>query len=71
MKRKLYGNHITACCSLCEHGRLAADGNTVLCPHKGVVPLFHHCRKFVYDPLRRVPERPEPITPHRPEEFEL
>ena len=23
------------------------------------MPLYHHCRRFEYDPLRRIPTRPK------------
>ena len=29
-----------------------------LLPVCGVVPSDHHCRRFRYDPLRRIPGRP-------------
>lgn len=40
-------------------GRRSSDGNAVLCSRKGVMPLYHHCRRFEYDPLRRIPTRPK------------
>ena len=30
----------------------------MICQKYGVVPAGHHCRKFRYDPLKRVPSRP-------------
>lgn len=30
----------------------------MICQKYGVVPASHHCRKFRYDPLKRVPARP-------------
>lgn len=71
MSRKLYGNHIEPACQWCEHGTLSADGRSVHCPRKGVVPLGHHCRKFVYSPLKRVPSVPERPISFLPEDFEL
>ncbi len=58
MRRKLYGNNIEPACEVCACGRRASDGNAVLCSRKGVMPLYHHCRHFDYDPLRRIPSRP-------------
>lgn len=45
----------------------------MICQKYGVVPVEHHCRKFRYDPLKRVPARPQsaPLAPHDPEEFKL
>lgn len=60
MRQKLYGNHIEATCEYCQFGRRSSDEKAILCPKKGVVPLYHHCRKFVYDPLKRIPTTPPP-----------
>ena len=70
-KRALYGNRIEPACEVCRHGRRAADGQTVLCNYKGVVPLYHRCRKYEYDPLRRIPARPPALKAHSAEEFSL
>lgn len=32
----------------------------MICQHCGVVPCEHHCRRFRYDPLKRVPGRAKP-----------
>ena len=71
MKRKLYGNTITPACELCGHGRRAADGQVILCIHKGVTAPSYHCRKFLYDPLRRVPFRQPEVAAFSEEEFRL
>jgi hypothetical protein len=63
MKRKLYGNSIAPLCEVCVHGRRAADDRVILCIHKGVTQMTDRCRKFSYDPLRRIPYRqPEHAT---------
>lgn len=49
-------------CSLCETGRPAPDGKSVLCIRNGVMPLDARCRKFRYDPLKR-----EPLLPPKPQ----
>ena len=50
-------------CSICMHGRPSNDGSKVLCCKKGVVDSSYHCRKYKYDPLKRVPHR-TPTLPH-------
>lgn len=32
----------------------------MVCQHHGLVPCAHHCRKFRYDPLKRIPGRVKP-----------
>ncbi len=45
------------CCAYCVHGSRFSD-TQMLCPHKGMVDDIFKCRKFAYDPLKRVPPRP-------------
>lgn len=71
MQRKLYGNKIEPACKWCEIGTLSADGRAVHCPRKGVVPLYHHCRKFIYTPLKRDPLVRERTASFLPEDFSL
>ena len=37
------------------------DEESVICQFCGIVPCTHHCRRFRYDPLKRVPARPRPL----------
>ncbi len=71
MKRKLYGNTITPVCALCIHGRRSADGRVILCVHKGVADPGDRCRKFSYDPLRRVPFRQPVLDAFTAQDFTL
>ena len=43
----------------------------MLCSRRGIVPMYHHCRKFQYDPLRRVPFRQPEVGSFSEEEFRL
>ena len=44
----------------CSYSQFAGkiDGESMVCQFCGVVPSDHHCRRFRYDPLRRIPGRP-------------
>jgi len=44
-------------CAMCENSSAIFDPENVLCKHHGVVSATHKCRKFVYDPLKRVPSK--------------
>ena len=55
MKDKMLGGNISPKCEYCEFSTPTNDGDTVLCPKKGVVSPSDHCRSFQYDPLRRTP----------------
>lgn len=59
-------------CAYCECGNVISD-TEVVCSRKGVVNAADHCRRFRYDPLKRVPPRPAVLdgSRHSAEEFTL
>ncbi len=59
-------------CEYCLIGKLSADGETVLCTKKGVMDKDSSCKKFKYDPLKRIPKAEAPFLPEfSPEDFSL
>ena len=46
-------------CGYCQRGTSLEDGK-VMCVRKGIVAAAGACRRFRYDPLKRVP--PKPLT---------
>ncbi len=48
---------IEKCCAYCEKATPLVGDEYVLCSKKGVVSLTHSCRRFSYDPLKRIPKR--------------
>ena len=54
---KYFGKAIEPKCEYCESGKRAKDGDKVLCEKKGLVDAGYHCPKFVYSPLKRIPEK--------------
>ena len=53
----LFRKNIEPRCAYCAHaGRI--DDNEVACPRKGIVPAGGSCRRFKYDPLKRIPPKP-------------
>ena len=72
MKFRFFGKNIEPACEYCALGKLTSDGKNVLCKKKGVTALYYKCRRFRYDPLRRIPKRPLPTTTEfTKEDFEL
>ena len=71
MRRKLYGNRINPACEHCVHAKRSADGRIMLCEKKGIVPLYHHCRRFRYDPLKRIPYRQPALEKFDSADFQL
>lgn len=70
-KQKLFGNRSEPRCETCAHGKASADSETVLCAREGAVPSYHHCRRFVYDPLKRTPRRERPLESYSAADFSL
>lgn len=68
----LFRKSIDRYCSYCQFaGRI--DGERMICQHCGIVPDSHHCRRFRYDPLKRVPPRPrtQPVSVPEDTDFSL
>lgn len=70
-KRLLNDKIITPLCSYCAHGKVAPDGENVLCKKHGVVEKEHSCRKFSYDALKRQPKRPKALEKFEAKDFAL
>lgn len=70
-KPLMFGATIPPACEYCAYGRRAADPKMVLCELRGVVSPYYKCRKYEYDPLRRVPHRQPKLPEFTPEDFSL
>ena len=52
----LFRKKIERYCSYCQFaGKI--DEETMICQFCGIVPCDHRCRRFRYDPLKRIPGR--------------
>ena len=47
-------------CAYCTYGTKLND-EQVLCIKKGVVAMEGKCRKFTYDPCKRIPAKPKAL----------
>lgn len=56
----LFRRKIDRSCSYCTFGT-KIDNEQVLCIKKGVVSVDEKCRKFSYDPCKRVPVKPKAV----------
>lgn len=56
-KIDLFKSKIEPRCGYCIHSRPLDEGQ-VICPKKGVMSQGSSCRRFTYDPMKRVPPRP-------------
>ncbi|MDD6800086.1 MAG: hypothetical protein PUE85_06700 [Firmicutes bacterium] len=51
-------NNVPRLCCFCENASIINDESNVLCSRKGIVNREYCCRRFQYDPLKRVPKAP-------------
>lgn len=53
----LFTKKIEPRCEYCERGTLLSE-HKILCVKKGITKPQDCCKKFRYDPLKRIPPRP-------------
>ena len=68
----LFKKDIEPCCAYCASGVSIGQGQ-VACLRRGIVSAGGQCRRFRYDPLKRVPSQPAFLEAGRfsPEDFSL
>lgn len=72
MKQKLFNKkEYIKTCSNCLFGETAQDNSSIMCSKKGVREPDDYCRRYKYDPLKRVPEKITINTDYSPEDFML
>jgi len=70
-RQPLFDPKIEPSCSYCAHGAPTQDGDSILCPRHGVMLPSASCRRFVYDPLARVPSRQPKLPQFDADDFSL
>ncbi|MBQ9839120.1 MAG: hypothetical protein IJO56_06505 [Oscillospiraceae bacterium] len=63
----LFRKKIQRSCAYCVHST-KLDTDTVLCVKHGVVLVDKNCRKFEYDPCKRVPAKQKTLDFHKYDE---
>lgn len=68
----LFRKKIDRSCEYCLHGAKLEEGG-ILCVKKGMMPENKPCRKFRYDPCKRIPKKAKPIdfSKYDQEDFSL
>lgn len=57
---KLFRKKIERRCEYCAKGTRLED-DTILCAKKGIRSIDSKCRKFTYDPTKRIPSKPKAL----------
>ena len=72
MKKKLLNaKKIERCCESCARGSIGEDDESIFCPKMGVMEKHSSCKKFIYDPLKRVPKKSPLLPEYTEKDFEL
>ncbi len=71
MAKSILNKKISKSCDYCFYGRKSSAFDVILCKWRGPVTADNHCRKFTYDPLKRVPKVQNDMPKFTKEDFEL
>lgn len=58
-------------CEYCQVAKESPDGETMLCPKKGIVQKDFYCKKYKYDVIKRIPRKAPRPQEFSPEDFSL
>ena len=64
-----FDKNVRKSCMWCEHGVKSEYSNEIFCKKRGVVGLDNVCRKYRYDPLKRVPQNQEISKEFKSDDF--
>ena len=56
----LFRKKMPRSCAYCIHGA-ALEDEQILCAKKGMRTMEDKCRKFKYDPCKRIPSKPKAL----------
>lgn len=66
----LFQKKIMRSCSYCARGT-AIEDNQILCTKRGVVSDCDSCRKFRYNPCKRIPHKMKPLDLQKYEDVDF
>ena len=66
----LFRKKMERSCAYCSRA-VKIDEDTMVCVKRGVVCPEDACRRFRYDPLKRIPFRQPRLQKYKPEDFVL
>ncbi len=66
----LFRKKISRSCSYCLHST-KLDEDQVLCAKKGIRPMDGKCRRFQYDPCKRIPGKAKAVDFSKYEESDF
>ena len=69
--RRLFGANVEPVCGYYKNGTATKNGDKIMCLRKGMVDPGFKCRRFKYDPLKRVPTNQAELPEFTESDFEL
>lgn len=69
--KKLLNENIYPSCSYCRHGTKFIKKESILCVKFGVVDSSYSCRKFKYDPFKRIPKEHKKLNSFNVNDFSI
>lgn len=60
----LFRRRIEKSCKYCAHSTRCSQ-DQMLCTKRGIVSVTYACRKFLYDPFKRIPVKPKAPDFHK------
>lgn len=66
----LFRKKVPCSCFYCSNGTVM-DENQILCMKRGVVMPKEKCRKFKYDPCKRIPSKPKALDFSKYDEYDF
>ncbi len=68
--KKMFDKAIQKKCEYCIYGSYLSEAE-LICKRKGIVGKDDLCRKYKYDPLKRIPQRPKLADDFSAKDFSL
>ena len=67
----IFNKQLPKKCAYCEFSGQELFNGEILCKKHGVVKTGDFCRRYKYDPFKRVPKSVRPSDNYNPEDFSL
>ncbi|MBQ6847525.1 MAG: hypothetical protein IJO62_01240 [Clostridia bacterium] len=67
--KKMFDKTLQKKCKYCLFGTPIGYDGEIICKKRGIVHNDDLCRKYKYDPLKRIPRTPKISVNYSPEDF--
>ena len=71
MAKSVFNKNIRPCCVYCANAKISTSLKLVFCKYKGPVSENDFCRKYIYDPLKRIPKTSAELPEFSDDDFAL